>query len=134
MALFTMVGLSSYSRPSELLRCRVFSLVKPSPTITEFWTLLLNPEEREDRSKVGEYDDSVAVDSPFLKSWAPPLLKQLASQDPDLPLWSFKVFSGDRGHGAGHGTKRSIHRPISKYEISPRCPKERELAVTQVAR
>ena len=46
------------------------------------------------------------------------------------------VFSGDRGHGAGHDTisdeaQRSIHRPISKCEISPRCPKVRDVAVTQ---
>ena len=89
MALFTMMGLSAYTRPGELLRCRVYSLVKPSPTITEFWTLLLNPEERPERSKVGEYDDSVALDSPYLKGWGPVLMKQLVDRDPELPLWNF---------------------------------------------
>ena len=99
MAVFTLVGLSSYSRPSELLRCRAFSLVKPSPGITEFWSLLLNPEERMDRSKVGEFDDSIALDSPWMRPWAATLLKPLASQGADLPLWNFnyshyfKVFS-----------------------------------------
>ena len=53
MALFTMLGLSSYSRPSELLRCRVFSLVRPAPSVTEHWCLLLNPEEHPARSKTG---------------------------------------------------------------------------------
>ena len=99
MALFTMMALSAYCRPGELLRCRVYSLVRPSPMITEFWTLLLNPEERPERSKVGEYDDSVALDSPYLKSWGPILMRQLTDRDPELPLWNFdyshysKVFS-----------------------------------------
>ena len=53
MALFTMLGLSSYSRPSELLRCRVFSLVRPAPSVTEHWCFLLNPEEHPARSKTG---------------------------------------------------------------------------------
>lgn len=89
MALFTMMGLSSYARPGELLRCRVYSLVRPSPSITEFWTLLLNPEERAERSKVGEFDDSLALDSPYLRPWAFPLMKQLVNRSPELPLWCF---------------------------------------------
>lgn len=44
--LFTMIGLSAYTRPGALLRCRVCNLVKTSLTIAEHWTLLLNPEER----------------------------------------------------------------------------------------
>lgn len=89
MSLFTMVGLCSYSRPSELLRCRVFSLVKPSATITEHWCLLLNPEEQQIQSKVGDYDDSVALDSSYLRSWAPKMFKELSNRAPDLPLWNF---------------------------------------------
>ena len=64
------VSLHQTGRTSEM---QSYSLVKPSPTITEFWTLLLNPEERPERSKVGEYDDSVALDSPYLKPWGPSL-------------------------------------------------------------
>ena len=53
MALFLMTALSTYSRPSELIRCRVFSLVPPMPGISEYWCLLLPPEERPERSKTG---------------------------------------------------------------------------------
>lgn len=93
MALFTMIGLSSYSRPGELLRCRVCDLVRPSPTITEHWALLLNPEEKPERSKVGEFDDSVLLDSHYLKPWAAPLMRQLTNRHKEQPLWSF-----DYGH------------------------------------
>ena len=93
MAVFTMLCLSSYSRPGELLRCRVRNLVRPTPTISEFWCLLLIPEERQIPSKVGEFDDSVALDSAFLKPWIHTLLKQLTDRNPDLPLWNF-----DYGH------------------------------------
>ena len=100
MALFTMMGLSSYARPGELLRCRVYSLVRPSPAITEFWTLPLNPEGRADRSKVGEFDDSLPLDSPYLRPWASQLLNSWWIGAPSFPFaWCFdyshysKVFS-----------------------------------------
>ena len=43
IAIFLMVGLSSYSRPSELIRCRLFSLVRPTRGINDHWCLLLSP-------------------------------------------------------------------------------------------
>ena len=45
MALFLLVALSSYARPSELLRAKVCSLVRPANGITRTWSLLLAPEE-----------------------------------------------------------------------------------------
>jgi len=89
MALYTMMGVSAYTRPSELLRCRVFSLIKPSPRVTEHWCLLLNPEELPERSKTGEFDDSIPLDSGYLKPWAQPLFKALTTKGGGEPLWSF---------------------------------------------
>ena len=136
MALFTMMGLSAYTRPGELLRCRVYSLVKPSPMITEFWTLLLNPEERPERSKVGEYDDSVALDSPYLKSWCQILMKQLTDRDPELPLWmELRLFPLLQSFWSGGGLpqagddsistspQRSINRPEPKPQKLGRSSK-----------
>ena len=45
MAEFLMLSLSTYTRPSELLRLRVFSLLRPAQGITSCWGLLLSPEK-----------------------------------------------------------------------------------------
>lgn len=89
MALFLMVSLSSYSRPSELLRCRIFSLVRPADGITRSWSLLLSPEELHARGKTGEYDSSIALDTPYLGNWAPKLFSVLKAGHPEDPLWDF---------------------------------------------
>lgn len=89
MALFLVVAISSYARPSELLRLRVFSLVRPSHGVTSSWALLLSPEERPERSKTGDYDVSIALDSPWLTSWSGPLFKILKENHPEEELWDF---------------------------------------------
>ncbi|CAJ1441651.1 unnamed protein product [Effrenium voratum] len=89
MALFLLVSLSSYGRPSELIRLQVYCLVRPSPNITSSWTLLMNPEEKAARSKTGEFDCSVALDSPYLLPWAHTLFGYLKQNHPLTPLWDF---------------------------------------------
>lgn len=86
MAVFLMTALSSYARPSELLRCRVFSLVRPASGITRSWSLLLSPEEFLERSKTGEYDSSISLDSPYLGNWAAKLYSVLKTAHPDEAL------------------------------------------------
>ena len=65
MAVFVLVALSSYSRPSELLRCTVYSLVPPLRNTLNEWSLLLSPEQEGHPSKTGEYDTSLTLDSPW---------------------------------------------------------------------
>jgi len=89
MAVFVMVAVSSYARPSELLRMRVFSLVRPSAGITSSWSLLLSPEDLPERSKTGDFDVSIALDSPFLRAWSDPVFNQLKKSHPEDPLWDF---------------------------------------------
>lgn len=89
MGLFVMIALSSYARPSELLRLRVFSLVRPAHGVTSSWALLLSPEERPERSKTGDYDISIALDSPWLTTWVSPLLTFLKQNRPEEALWDF---------------------------------------------
>ena len=86
MAFFLLVSLSSYGRPSELIRLQVYCLVRPSPSITSSWTLLMNPEEKAARSKTGEF---VALDSPYLLPWAHTLFGYLKQNHPLTPLWDF---------------------------------------------
>ena len=80
MAVFVLVALSSYARPSALFRCRKFSLVRPVKQITSTWCLLLDAEELGVPSKAKEYDSSRAPDSPFLLRMAPDVLEVLKQE------------------------------------------------------
>ena len=89
MAVYTMVALSTYARPSELLRCTTYSLVPPVRSATAEWTLLLSPEHLEHPGKTGEYDLSVSLDSSYLKPWCLSVFNLLKKQEPTAPLWDF---------------------------------------------
>ncbi|CAE7731551.1 unnamed protein product [Symbiodinium sp. CCMP2592] len=89
MAIFTMVALSSYARPSSLLACLVWQLVAPTPQVTKYWSLLLDVEEKGKPSKTGLYDNSVLLDSSYLQPWGPVLFKELAKGRKDSNLWDF---------------------------------------------
>jgi len=89
MAIFLLVSVSSYARPSELIRVLTHCLVKPSKNITQCWSLLLCPEERHHRTKTGEFDTSILLDSPWMSTWAPNLFSVLKEAPPDQRLWDF---------------------------------------------
>ncbi|CAE7279327.1 unnamed protein product [Symbiodinium natans] len=89
MALFMLLAVSTYARPSELLRAKVFSLVRPARGITSSWSLLLAPEEEEIATKTGDYDVSIPLDSPWLKGWSHALFDCLKQSHPTAPLWDF---------------------------------------------
>ncbi|CAE7628065.1 pksN [Symbiodinium sp. CCMP2592] len=89
MAVYTMVALSTYARPSELLRCTTYSLIPPVRSATAEWTLLLSPEHLETPGKTGEYDLSVSLDSSYLKPWSLSVFGLLKKQEPTAPLWDF---------------------------------------------
>ena len=89
MAIFTMIALSTYARPSELLKMKVFSLVRPVTGLTASWSVLICPEELGEPSKTGEFDVSVLLDSPYLSSWISKVLPVFKEQDPTQNLWQF---------------------------------------------
>ena len=89
MALFLLVALSSYARPSELLRAKVYSLVWPANGITRTWSLLLAPEEEGLPTKTGDFNVSILLDSPWMASWADGLFDSLKRCHPTSPLWDF---------------------------------------------
>ena len=94
MSLFNMLSLSSYARPSELLRIRLFSLVRPVATVNTSWCLLLSPEEGQRPSKTGDYDVSVALNSPYTDGWMPQVLTALkASGRPEDAAFDFDYSS-----------------------------------------
>ena len=89
LQLVLLVCLSAYTRPSELFRWRLLSLVRPTAQISTEWSLLLSPDKEGVRSKVGEFDDSLVLDSPYLKPWASGLFKTIKQGRPEEPLWDF---------------------------------------------
>ena len=143
MALFTMTCVSAYTRPSELFRCKTGSLIPPTSQVTEHWSLLLNPEELKPRSKTGEFDDSILLDSRFLKPWASTLYKELHKQPPQQLLMGLQLSELLRGvHGSSedtpvgcdavqHETFGAIHRSKSKPSTIAGSSKEGKVEKSQ---
>ena len=88
MAIAILIGVDAYLRPSELLSLRTSSLVPPSPESGDSWSLLLHPSSRGARSKVGESDETVLLNSRRL-TFLQPALRLLAEEGQDQPLWHF---------------------------------------------
>ena len=88
MAIAILVGVDAYLRPSELIALTAGSLVPPSPESREAWSLLLHPASRGARSKVGESDETILLNSPRL-AFLKPAFEILARSPPDTPLRSF---------------------------------------------
>lgn len=89
MSIFLLLSVSTYARPSELLRARVFSLVRPGHNISKGWSLLLSPEEGPSRTKTGEFDTSLLIDSPYLLGWIEKFFECLKMAHPEERLWDF---------------------------------------------
>ena len=89
MSVFLMLSVSTYARPSELLRARLFSMVRPHSGVTGHWSMLLSPEEQGTQTKTGEFDTSLILDSPYLQSWGDRLFEELKKGHPEERLWDF---------------------------------------------
>jgi hypothetical protein len=88
MGIFNLVQVSTYTRPGELIRLNRSSLIPPTKGVTKYWSLLLSPEERVERSKTGCADDSILLDSPWLQ-WLGPALQILKQGPREENLWGF---------------------------------------------
>ena len=62
MGVFTLMCVSTYCRPSELLSLRRCDLVAPSPGVLVWWSLLLFPEKVSRASKTSQFNDSMQLD------------------------------------------------------------------------
>ena len=63
MALFVVISASTYLRPGQLLALAPERVVEPRHGASQYWSLLINPEEMGKPSKTGDYDLSLMVDS-----------------------------------------------------------------------
>lgn len=90
MAIFMLLGLGTYARPSELLGLRQKDLIPPVRGVSRFGSLLIAPAEIEATTKTGESDDSVLLDCAWMP-WLDRLGSELGSSQtsPTSPVFSF---------------------------------------------
>ena len=136
MGLFVLMAVSTYGRPSEMLRLRVFSLVRPSPGITRKLDIADEPRgktrEVQDRGlrrvpKPRLTLDDKLVPHPLLPAQGQP------SRSPPMGLRLQRVFKGvqEGGGGAWSGhhsvpdpSFRTFHRPSTWIPKSRRSPEK----------
>ena len=87
MLVYTMLMLSAYLRPGEGLGLRRGDVIAPG-SANGRWSLLLFPEERQDRSKTGAKDDSLLLDTSWCR-WLPLAMQALKQGPPEESLFSF---------------------------------------------
>ena len=88
IALFVLIMLCTYLRPGQLLSVRGTGLTPPTQGVTAHWSLLVHPEELVGRSKIGDANVSILLDSSWAK-WIGPAMKELKETAGDGPLWTF---------------------------------------------
>ncbi len=88
MAIFNLIQVSSYHRPSALMNLKKLGLVRPTSGITKHWAVVTSLNETSDISKTGTKDDSIMLDSEWL-AFLSPLLEELARGDKLENVWSF---------------------------------------------
>ncbi|CAK0872205.1 unnamed protein product, partial [Prorocentrum cordatum] len=90
MALFVLVSVSTYLRPSSLLALRPESFLAPKRP-DGHWSLLAHPAERGVPDQIGGLDHSMLLDSRWLQ-FISPLLSTLSKQAEGKEAWGFAYY------------------------------------------
>lgn len=88
MALYTLLLVSAYLRPSEGMALRRADFLPPTVGATGTWSILIAPSEIGATTKTGDSDDSILLDSRWLE-WASPAWRLLCEGVPGSCVWSF---------------------------------------------
>jgi len=88
MGMATLLGVTCFLRPSEMMGIRRVGLQRPSSSICAHWCLLLFPEEFEERSKTRSADDSIPIDTSEVQ-WMKGVLEQLSRGQTEETIWPF---------------------------------------------
>ena len=88
MAIYVLVALSAYLRPTEGLSLRRGDMVPPAPGVTKHWSIIICAEETGKLTKLGASDDSVILDSEWCLALQP-AFESLTAGDRKAPLWDF---------------------------------------------
>ena len=108
MALAVLIGVDAYLRPSELLALTTTSLVLPASETEGSWSLLLHPSSQGARSKVGESDETILLNSRRLAFLTPALKVLYESAPADTPLWPYDYLSFFASSWTGAGLLGSL--------------------------
>ncbi len=87
-AIWVLIGHGGYLRPSENIKLRKCDLIMPRGTLTSHWSLLIAAQELGKVTKIGEMDDSVLWDTPYLH-WLTPAFEMITAGDQQSGLWDF---------------------------------------------
>ena len=87
-AIFNLIQLSTYHRPGALLKLRKMGLVRPTPGISEHWAVITSLTETSDVGKTGAKDESVFLDSKWIR-FLHPLLEELKKGKKMDYVWNF---------------------------------------------
>ena len=79
MAVFVLLGLSTYLRPASLLTLMGAALTRPVPGGSPFWSLLVHPMASGSSTKTFLKDVSMLLDTAYL-NWCPPLWAALSEK------------------------------------------------------
>lgn len=87
-AAFNLLQVSTYSRPGSLLKLRRMGLARPTAGVTSCWSMITSLSETTDTSKTGSKDDSILLDSEWLR-FLDPMLESM-SRGPQMDyVWKF---------------------------------------------
>ena len=97
MAIFMLMCLSSYCRPSEMMSLTAGGLQPPCKGVSQYWCLLLFPEAGAARSKTGLADVSIAMDTEYLQCLNPffPLLREQAGANGIVWHFQYPSYLGE---------------------------------------
>ena len=134
MSVFLMLSISTYARPSELMRARLFSLVRPHSGVTGDWSMLLSPDEQGTQTKTGEFDTSLILDSPYLRGWGDRLFEELKKGHPRGEAMGLRLRRVQSQLRGGSKETRCSHHPISNQTLRAiHRQKPRSMAIPQVS-
>ena len=69
MAVWVLVCFSAYLHPKEAFGMMRKDMIGPRTGIADKWALLIAPQERDERTKVRDFDDGVPLDTPSSAGW-----------------------------------------------------------------
>jgi len=88
MAVWVLVVFQAYLRPGECMSLQRRDLVPPSASVNNFWALLIFPSKRSQRSKSGEADNSILLDSTW-DQWMSQVMEAVYEKHDASSVWSF---------------------------------------------
>jgi hypothetical protein len=89
MGVFTVLCVSAYMRPSELMSVRRCDMIPPCRGVLAHWSMVLFPEEVGRPSKTMKFNDSICLDDAKLAGMGP-IFQIMTHVSSKASLWSFE--------------------------------------------